>query len=195
MAMSVSKLPQYPLTDDKMFISFTKTRPQPDYAVGFDKSAFTVEQREKLQPSVVCSTDTSFYMGTWSMYFPSLTCEVKCGAVALDIADRQNAHSMTLVVRGIVELFRLVKREEEVDRKILSFSVSHDHWSAGIYGHYPLINGEDTKYYRRSIREFSFTDLDGKEKWTSYKFTGVNDEWMLNHCRLGHQHYSTRCQL
>ena len=39
------------------------------------------------------------------MYFPFLTCEVKCGAAALEIADRQNAYSMTLAVRGIVELF------------------------------------------------------------------------------------------
>jgi hypothetical protein len=48
------------------------------------------------------------------MYFPFLTCEVKCGAAALDVADQQNAHSMTIAVRGIVELFRLVKREKEL---------------------------------------------------------------------------------
>ncbi|KAM0267466.1 hypothetical protein ACHAQH_010108, partial [Verticillium albo-atrum] len=61
------------------------------------------------------------------MYFPFLTCEVKCGAAALDVADRQNAHSMTLAVRAVVELFRLMKREDEVDRQILGFSISHDH--------------------------------------------------------------------
>ncbi len=48
------------------------------------------------------------------MYFPFLTCEVKFGAAALDVADRQNAHSMTLAVRGVVELFRLKKREREL---------------------------------------------------------------------------------
>jgi hypothetical protein len=41
-------------------------------------------------------------------------CEVKYGAAALDVADRQNAYSTTLEVRGIVELFRLVKREKEL---------------------------------------------------------------------------------
>jgi len=51
------------------------------------------------------------------MYFPFLTCEVKCGSAALDIADRQNAHSMTLAVRGVVELFRLEKREKEFHRE------------------------------------------------------------------------------
>ncbi len=147
-------------------IPVTKTRPQPDYAVGF----------------VGELTETSYFMATWYMYLPFLTCEVKCGAAALDIADRQNAHSMTLAVRAIVELFRLVKREKEVDREILAFSISHDHRSVRIYGHYPVINGKDTKYYRHPIHTFDFTALDGKEKWTAYKFTkNVYDNWMPSH--------------
>ena len=101
------------------------------------------------------------------MYFPFLTCEVKCGAAALDVADRQNAHSMTIAVRGIVELFRLVKREKELHREILAFSVSHDDRTVRIYGHYPIIDGKKTTFYRHPIREFSFTELDGKEKWTA----------------------------
>jgi len=48
------------------------------------------------------------------MYFPFLTCKVKCSAAALDIADQQNAHNITIAVRGIVKLFRLVKREKEL---------------------------------------------------------------------------------
>lgn len=75
------------------------------------------------------------------MYFPFLTCEVKCGAAALDIANRQNAHSMALAVRAFVELFRLVKCEEQVNREVLAFSVSRDHRSARIYGHYAVIDG------------------------------------------------------
>jgi hypothetical protein len=53
-------------------------------------------------------------MATYYIYFPFLICEVKCGGAALDIADWQNAHSMTLAMRGIMELFRLVKREKEL---------------------------------------------------------------------------------
>ncbi len=30
-------------------------------------------------------------MATYYMHFPFLTCDVKCGAAALDVADRQNA--------------------------------------------------------------------------------------------------------
>ncbi|KAL8722333.1 MAG: hypothetical protein Q9225_001181 [Loekoesia sp. 1 TL-2023] len=163
-------------------------RPQPDYSVGFGRSAFTEGQLKKLEPFVgdilFGSKYTSYFMATWYMYFPFLTCEVKCGAAALDIADRQNAHSMTLAVRGIVELFRLVKREKELHREILAFSISHDHDSVRIYGHYPIIEGNKTTFYRRPIHKFSFTALDGKEKWLTYKFTkNVYSTWMPTHLK------------
>lgn len=106
-------------------------------------------------------------MATWQMYFPFLTCEVKCGAAALDVVDRQNAHSMTMAARGVVELFRLVGREKELHREILAFSISHDDRTVRIYGHYPVINGKDTTYYRHPIYTFEFTALEGKEKWTA----------------------------
>jgi hypothetical protein len=116
------------------------------------------------------------------MYFPFLTCEVKCGAAALDVADRQNAHSMTLAVRGIVELFRLVKREAELHRQILAFSVSHNYTSVRIYSYYPYIDGQNTTFYRYPIHKFDFTALEGKEKWISYKFTkNIYDIWIPTH--------------
>ena len=163
-------------------IPVTTTRPQPDYSVGFRRSAFTNDQLKKLRPFVGDLYDTSFFMATYYMYFPFLTCEVKCGAAALDIADRQNAHSMTIAIRGIVELFKYVKCEKKLDREILAFSISHDHESVRIYGHYALINGSDTTFYRHSIRKFDFTEQDGKDKWTTYKFTrNVYDIWMPTH--------------
>jgi hypothetical protein len=84
--------------------------------MGFRRSVFTDDQLEKLKPFVgeVLDTFTSHFMATWQMYFLFLTCEVKCGAGALHVADRQNTHSITLVVRGVVGLFRLVKRENEL---------------------------------------------------------------------------------
>ena len=167
-------------------ISFYGPRPQPDYSVGFGRSAFTVDQLKKLKPFIGEITDTfgTYYMATWQMYFPFLTCEVKCGAAALDVADRQNAHSMTLAVRGVVELFRLLGREKEVHCEILAFSISHDDRMVRIYGHYPVISKEDTAYYRHPIHTFDFTALDGKEKWTAYKFTrNVYDIWMPTHLK------------
>ncbi|EHK24854.1 uncharacterized protein TRIVIDRAFT_61612 [Trichoderma virens Gv29-8] len=165
-------------------VPLTGARPQPDYSVGFWREAFTATQLNKLSPFIgdFIAGDLSYFMATYSLYFPFLACEVKCGAAALDIADRQNAHSMTLAVRGVVELFYLVGRENEIDRQILAFSVSHDHQSVRIYGYYPVINGKEVKYYRHPIRSFSFTELDGKEKWAAYQFTkNVYDIWVLDH--------------
>ena len=159
-------------------------RPQPDYSVGFRKSAFTDEQFQKISPFIGSLWDTSFFTATYRMFFPFLTGEVKCGAAALDIADRQNAHSMTLAVRGVMELFKLVKREKELDREILAFSISHDHRTVRIYGHYARVEEGKTTFYRHPIREFSFTEQDGKEKWTAYKFTkSVYNTWMPTHLK------------
>ncbi|KAH8754803.1 hypothetical protein F5883DRAFT_390413, partial [Diaporthe sp. PMI_573] len=48
-------------------------------------------------------------------------------------------------------------------------------------GHYPVIE-EKVTYYRYPIHKFDFTALDGKEKWTAYKFTkNVYDLWMPEH--------------
>lgn len=163
-------------------IPVTSVRPQPDYSVGFRREAFTPEQTRKLQPYLGDLMDTSFFLGTYYLHFPFLTCEVKCGTVALDIADRQNAHSMHLAIRGVVELFRLVHREHEINREILAFSVSHDHESVRIYGHYPVFEKEKVEYFRHSIRKFDFTEVEGREKWTAYKFIkGVYSSWMPAH--------------
>ncbi|KAK5003555.1 hypothetical protein LTR28_010022, partial [Elasticomyces elasticus] len=54
-------------------IPVTKPRPQPDYAVGFRREAFTDDQLHKIQPFVGELTDTSYFMGTYYMYFPFLT--------------------------------------------------------------------------------------------------------------------------
>jgi len=154
-------------------------KPQPDFSVGFRRSAFIDEQLKKLDPLIGSVYETSFFVATYRMYFPFLTCEIKCGAAALDVADRQNAHSMTVAVRALVQLYKAVKREKELDREILAFSISHDHTSVRIYGHYPVIEGDKTTFYRHPIHKFDFTALDGKEKWTAYKFTkNVYNTWM-----------------
>jgi hypothetical protein len=89
---------------------------------------------------------------------------------------------MTIAVRGIVEFFKLAKREKELHREILAFSISHDHAAVRIYGHYPVIDGNKTTFYRHTIRRFDFTELDGKEKWSAYKFTkNLYDVWMPTH--------------
>ena len=165
-------------------IPLTEPRPQPDYSVGFTRDTFTSDQLEKLSPFIgdFIAGDLSFLMATFQIYFPFLTCEVKCGTTGLDIADRQNAHSMTLAVRGVVTLFTLAKRQQELHRTILAFSVSHDHQSVRIYGHYPNIEGDKISYHRHLIDQFYFVARGGKEKWATYKFIkNVYKTWMPTH--------------
>lgn len=152
-------------------IPVTSPRPQPDYAVGFGRSAFSDDHLSKLGHSLSDPTYSSCLMATYYMHFPFLTCEVKCGTTGLDIADRQNGHSMTLAVRGIVELFKLAKRESELHRELLTFSISHDHRTVRLYGYYPIIDGLKVKTYRHPIHTFDIGALEGKEKWTTYNFT------------------------
>ena len=170
-------------------ITTTAVRPQPDFSVGFKRSAFTQDQLRKLEPFTgnvyAANKLCSFFLATWRMYFPFFACEVKCGTGGLDIADRQNSNSMTLAVRGIVELFSFVKRKNELHRKILAFSISHDDEAVRIYGHYPVVDGDKTEFYRYPIDNFIFTARDGKEKWTAYKFTkSIYDVWMPDHYKL-----------
>ncbi|RDA95185.1 hypothetical protein CP533_1851 [Ophiocordyceps camponoti-saundersi (nom. inval.)] len=167
-------------------VPLTGIRPQPDYSVGFRREAFTDDQLKKLSPFIgnFLSGDQSFFMGTYYMYFPFLTCEVQCGDEELNVADRQNAHSMTLAARAVVELFRLAKREDEVHRQLLAFSISHDDCSVRIYGCYPVLDGKKTEYHRHPIHRFDFTALEGKEKWTAYRFTkNIYEVWMPQHFR------------
>ena len=82
----------------------------------------------------------------------------------------------------MVELYRVVKREIELHRQVLAFSVSHDNNTVRIYGHYPLIQQDKTTYHRQLVRKFDFTGLDGREKWTAYRFVkNVHDIYMPMH--------------
>jgi len=146
-------------------------RPQPDFSVGLKTTAFTRDQLKKLNPFVGDWQDTSRLVATDELYFPFLTSEVKCGNEALNIADRQNAHSASVAVNAVVELYRAVSRQDELHREILAFSVSHDNEAVRIYGHYALIVGAETRFYRHSVHKFDITAQDGKDKWTAYRFT------------------------
>ena len=97
-----------------------------------------------------------------------------------------NARSAAVGANAVVELYRLVSRQNELHRKILTFSVSHDHRAVRIYGHYVLINGKDTSFYRHLIQSFDIVNQDGKDKWTTYKFVrNVYDKFYpIHHERI-----------
>jgi hypothetical protein len=98
------------------------------------------------------------------MLFSFLICEAKCDLTRFNITDRQNAYSITLTVKAIIELFKTVKREKKLYRKILAFSISYNHETIRIYKYYPMVNSIKTTIWRHLIRKFDFTELGGKEK-------------------------------
>lgn len=124
-------------------------------------------------------TETSYITATCDMLFSFLTCEMKSEFESLDVGDRQNTHSMTIVVGAVEKLFRLVGRENEINREILSFSFSHNNTIVRIYGHYAVFSGPKTRYYRHPIRDFNLEFQDGRERWTAYRFTkNIYDIWV-----------------
>ncbi|KAK9434866.1 phosphatidylserine decarboxylase [Metarhizium brunneum] len=149
----------------------TPAWPQPDYSLGFRREAFTEEQLQRLEPFIGDVFSRSYFAATYRMYFPFFTSEAKCGREGLDVADRQNAHSMAIAVTAVVELFKAVGREKELDGEILIFSVSHDNESVRIYGWYPATGASKTTIHRHTIRKFNFTELDGRDKWATDTFT------------------------
>ena len=76
---------------------------------------------------------------------------------------------MTIALRGIVDLFRKADCAADVHRRVLGFSISHDDRNARIYAHYPEINGEQTTFWRRTVREINIGDP--ASTWISHQFT------------------------
>ncbi len=167
-------------------------QPKPDFTVGLMASAFTEIEILKLKSYTAPNRAT---LVTEILYFPFLMCEVKCGEQTLDRADRQNAHSASIAVNALVQLYRALPviddphceeqalpHLKDLDRKILAFSISHDHRMVNIYGHYALITGENITFYRHCIHSFNFTALNGKERWKTYNFTRkVYDDFVPLH--------------
>ncbi|KAF2763011.1 hypothetical protein EJ05DRAFT_23383 [Pseudovirgaria hyperparasitica] len=168
-------------------IPFYGPRPQPDYGLGFKRQAFTKEQLQKLQPFIGNDMEEcSYFAATDDMYFPFLTSEVKCGASALDIADRQNAHSQTVLSRGLFELFRLVGRAKELDNTISGFSYSHSDVDVRIWAHLIVTNGDDVKFYREPIAKFDIEKtIQADNRWIAWTVTmNILDLWVADHFRL-----------
>lgn len=166
-------------------ISFYGPRPQPDYSLGFKREAFyTHERLQKLQPFIGnLLVDCSYFAATYDMYFPFLTSEVKCGASALDVADRQNTHSQTVSLRGLYELFRIVGREKELHNKINGFSISHSDVDVRIWGHLVVINGKDPEFYREPIAEFNISKTaQADNRWIAWTVVmNILDVWLPDH--------------
>lgn len=156
--------------------------PRPDYALGFSRDAFTSEQLKKLAPFLGNNEGTSAFKGTQKMIFPFLTVELATGKRTLETAGRKNAHSMARALRGVVELFKMAGRQDELHRRVLGVSIIHNDQQVQIYLHYPRIEDGKTVYYLQFLEGFDFTWEDGKNPWRSYKFVmALYEHWVPMH--------------
>ena len=140
-------------------------KPKPDLAIGISASAFSEEEVAKLKNHTAPERPTLF---TDHMYFPFLLCEVKCGNEGINRADRQNMHSSSLAVKAIVELFQALDSNQaaQLHGQILVFSVSHDNERVKLYGHFPVLEGDRTAFYRYPIASFdlNFEENQGRKR-------------------------------
>ncbi|KAI9674642.1 MAG: hypothetical protein M1822_009046 [Bathelium mastoideum] len=165
-------------------IPFLGPRPQPDFGLGFKREAFNREQLQRLRTFIGNELeDCSYIAATYNMYFPFFTSEVKCGASALDVADRQNLHSQTISLRNLAELFKLVGRLNELHREVNSYSISHTDEYVRIWAHYLFIKGKDYTFHRRSVAKFDISPtVEGDQRWKAWTFTmNVFDLWVPDH--------------
>lgn len=84
--------------------------------------------------------------------------------VALETTHLQNTYSITIVVKGIIKLYKAVKHKKELYCKVFAFLILYDYKSVGIYGHSAIIKKEKTIFYYYSIHDFSFTAKESKHK-------------------------------
>ncbi|KAJ5101009.1 hypothetical protein N7456_007061 [Penicillium angulare] len=152
-------------------------KPQPDHARGLKWSVFTESQRRKLG---IRPDEKSPYTAREDMYFPYLTAEIKCGNQALELADRQNMHSMCIALRAVVSLCQAAGCTEEVHRRILGFSISHELDGFRIYGYYPEFEEDKVLFYRWPIAQPNVWS--SEDRWTCYRFVqNVDREFLPIH--------------
>ncbi|KAL9100288.1 MAG: hypothetical protein Q9163_004320 [Psora crenata] len=138
-------------------------RPRPDYSLGYHSFAFKESGANKVM--ALTGGKHSCFTATDQMYFPFLACE----AGICNPTMARNAATMSFAVTGLVSLYKLVNREEELNHKILGFSVSYNNHrrTVQIQGHYPVIQQDNV--LQRAIYDGTFS-TDDEMTWTICKF-------------------------
>ncbi|KAL4879506.1 hypothetical protein BJY04DRAFT_193619 [Aspergillus karnatakaensis] len=140
--------------------------PQPDHTVGFNKNAFTSDQMANLQ-RYIDYYSISHFKGPNGIFFPFFTTEIKQKPRTLAMADLQNAHSMTVGMRGVVELYRRVhpNKVKELNGKVIGFSISLSPDQASLHAHFPVVDEQHNVEYRRVLLDsFNWTLVDHRKR-------------------------------
>ena len=141
------------------------------YTVAFARSACTKDQMDKLNPLISGWNHAPYFAANDRMLFPSLDCEDRPSNAPFGNAERRNAHSMLIAVRGVIELFKAFGLQKRVDRAIpTSFHLTpprreriHRHQATG--GDYRIC------FDRHEIQILDFTGERRKIKRTADRFT------------------------
>lgn len=156
--------------------------PRPDHSHGLHYWAFDDEERRKLDTR---SPGTFSYAVRPNEYFPYLTCEIKTDGEDLEIADRQNMHSMSIVLRSLVQLAEAAGNVERINRRVLGYSISHNIDDVRIYGYYPEVT-EDGKWrcFRCPVAQFPIFRTE-ETRWKCYHFVvALDSEFLPRHIAL-----------
>ncbi|KAL5334998.1 hypothetical protein BJX70DRAFT_402054 [Aspergillus crustosus] len=154
-------------------------QPKPTWSVGFSSQAFTAKQRLKLNPFLGQPDATSFFKATAILHSLFMVSKVKSDTACFHLALYESMHIMALALRGIVYLFQLVNRGQELNRTILGFSVTHNSHIVRMHGYYPVIRGSELSYHAHEISSFFLSD---DTKWNAYKFVmAIYEHWAPRH--------------
>ncbi|KAK8187928.1 uncharacterized protein BKA78DRAFT_319903 [Phyllosticta capitalensis] len=166
--------------------------PDPEISVGFDKEAFTKGRMAKMRPHLGCGSKTSLFTATADVYFPFLVVEATPslspeGRNFCAMELRNTPHAAT-AMRGVVELFRYVDRAYEIDRNILTWSITYDTDTVTINGHYAVIDGKEIRYYQHNVARYfwscnlSMPQSCDHDQWLSHRFVkSLYKTWALSH--------------
>ena len=92
-------------------------------------------------------------------------------------------HSASIATRAVIQLYRKISSSQELDRKMLAISVSHNNTTVKIHGHFARIDGETLKFFRHRIYAADFAAEFASENWAkAYKITrGVYEHFLPKH--------------
>ena len=66
-------------------------------------------------------------------------------------------HSASVAGNAVIELFQSVSTAEQLNRWVLTFSLSHNHRVVKIFAHFARIEGSKINFHRRHLFETDLT--------------------------------------
>ncbi|RMD41540.1 hypothetical protein DV735_g3573, partial [Chaetothyriales sp. CBS 134920] len=117
--------------------------PKPDGTHSISRFVFSNEERNKLRWNKTAACEKGV--------FPFYICEVKSSDRSLQEAKRQAMHNASVAAKTVIELYDQISATEELDRRVLAFSIVHNHESAEIYAHFPVIKAEQHTFHRKLL--------------------------------------------